>query len=146
MPNSIVQGSARIRTSVKDGRAKARSKMAHRNTAVNAAARSRAAISLKNSVPDSDVRDGFDDWVVGLQFVPDYLHHPVSANRAFPIRRQTGRFCGDFRHLLPGVWSLQAFTLFRDDFWRPVSASKNSVPGGRALSAQLDRVAPAIPT
>src|SRR5258707_734652 len=31
----------------------------------------------KNSVPDSDVRDRFDDWVVGLQFVPDYLHHPV---------------------------------------------------------------------
>jgi hypothetical protein len=29
------------------------------------------------SVPDSDVRDRFDDWVVGLQFVPDYLHHAV---------------------------------------------------------------------
>jgi hypothetical protein len=26
-------------------------------------------------------------------------HHPVSANRAFPIRRQIGRFCGDFRPL-----------------------------------------------
>ena len=24
-------------------------------------------------------------------------HHPVSANRAFPARRQIGRFCGDFR-------------------------------------------------
>ena len=21
--------------------------------------------------------DGFDDWVVGLQFVPECLHHPV---------------------------------------------------------------------
>jgi hypothetical protein len=27
----------------------------------------------KNSVPDSDFRDRFDDWVVGRQFVPDYL-------------------------------------------------------------------------
>src|SRR6202011_2935546 len=54
----------------------------------------------KNSVPDSDVRDRFDDWVVGLQFVPDYLHHPVLANRAFPARRQIGRFCGDFRALI----------------------------------------------
>src|SRR5258708_38826887 len=53
----------------------------------------------KNSVPDSDVRDRFDDWVVGLQFVPDYLHHPVSANRPFPRRRQIGPFCADFRPL-----------------------------------------------
>ena len=57
----------------------------------------------KNSVPDSDVRDGFDDWVVGLQFVPDYLHHPVSANRAFPSRRQIGRFCGHFRPLISRI-------------------------------------------
>ena len=27
--------------------------------------------------------------------------------------------------------SLKAFTHFGDGFWRPVSASKNSVPGGR---------------
>ncbi len=49
-------------------------------------------------------------------------------------------------HLLPGLWSLQAFALFRDDFWRPVSASKDSVPNSRALSAKLDRTALAIPT
>jgi hypothetical protein len=30
---------------------------------------------------------------------------------------------------LPGFWSLRAFTHFGGDFWRPVSASKNSVPG-----------------
>src|SRR5260370_1003945 len=41
----------------------------------------------KNSVPDSDVRDRFDDWVVGLQFVPDYLHHPVSRYRTLPVIR-----------------------------------------------------------
>ena len=43
--------------------------------------------------------DWFDDWVVGLQFEPDHLHHPVSANRTFPIRRQIGPFSGDFRPL-----------------------------------------------
>src|SRR6267378_2364031 len=59
----------------------------------------RSVSASKNSVPDSDVRDGFDDWVVGLQFVPDYLHHPVLVNRRFLRRRQIGRFCGDFRPL-----------------------------------------------
>src|SRR5216683_5509839 len=47
--------------------------------------------------------DRFDDWVVGRQFVPDCLHHLVSANRTFPIRRRIGRFCGDFRPLTCGT-------------------------------------------
>jgi hypothetical protein len=58
----------------------------------------------KNSVPDSDFRDRFDDWVVGRQFVPDYLHQPVLANRAFPAQRQIGRFCGDFRPLISRIF------------------------------------------
>src|SRR5258706_6495244 len=45
------------------------------------------------------VRDRFDDWWVGLQFLRDKLHHPGSANRTFPARRRIGRFCGDFRPL-----------------------------------------------
>jgi hypothetical protein len=57
----------------------------------------------KNSVPDSDFRDWFDDWVVGHQFVPKCLHHPVSANCTFPIRRQIGRFCGISGHLFRGI-------------------------------------------
>src|ERR1700687_2489624 len=61
----------------------------------------------KNSVPDSDVRDGFDDWVVGVQFVPPSLHHPVSANRTFPIRGQIGPFCGDFRLALSRILCLR---------------------------------------
>jgi hypothetical protein len=28
-----------------------------------------------------------------------FRHHPVFVNRRFPARRQTGRFCGDFRPL-----------------------------------------------
>src|SRR5712675_144290 len=52
------------------------------------------------------VRDRFDDWVVGLQFVPDYLHHPVFANRAFPAPREIARFCGISDHSFPGFLSL----------------------------------------
>jgi hypothetical protein len=51
----------------------------------------------KNSVPDSDVRDRFDDWVGGWQFGPFQLHHPVQPNPSFSGRARTGRFCGDFR-------------------------------------------------
>src|SRR5258707_2987095 len=49
-------------------------------------------------------------------------------------------------HSVPGFWSLRAFARLNDDFWRFVSASKNSVPGSRALSAKLDRTAPVIQT
>jgi hypothetical protein len=35
----------------------------------------------KNSVPDSEVRDRFDDWVGGCQFGPFQLHHPVLSNQ-----------------------------------------------------------------
>src|ERR1700687_3912412 len=38
--------------------------------------------------------DRFDDWVVGRQFVPDCLHHPVSANRTFSKRVQIRRIWG----------------------------------------------------
>src|SRR6266404_4139611 len=31
-------------------------------------------------------------------------HHPVLANHAFPMRRQIGRFCGDFRPLISRIW------------------------------------------
>jgi hypothetical protein len=51
----------------------------------------------KISVPDSGVRDRFDDWVGGWQFGPFRLHHPVLQNCGFPDRLKTGRFCGDFR-------------------------------------------------
>jgi hypothetical protein len=82
----------------------------------------------KISVPRSS-GDRFDDWVMGLQFEPSYLHHPVSANRAFPARRQIGRFCGHFRpvdsqilvrsRILVGFFGVLSLHL------------KNSVPGCR---------------
>jgi hypothetical protein len=46
--------------------------------------------------------DRFDDWVVGHQFEPNCLHHPVFENRGFPAGRQKGRSCGDFG--LPISW------------------------------------------
>src|SRR5882724_8763841 len=51
----------------------------------------------KISVPDSDVRDRFDDWVGGWQFGPFRLHHPDLPNRRSLGRLQRGHFCGDFR-------------------------------------------------
>ena len=47
------------------------------------------------------VRDRFDDWVVGLQFVPDYLHHPVSRYRTpRVIRAFVPRTAGFFEFVL----------------------------------------------
>src|SRR6266446_6003714 len=77
------------------------------------------------------------------------LVRPPSSLREPPFPQSTPNRAllrGISGHLLPGLWSPQAFALFRDDFWRPVSASKDSVPNSRALSAKLDRTALAIPT
>ena len=70
--------------------------------------------AAKNSVPGSRFGDWFDDCVGSMQFGPDRLHHPISANRTFPIRRRIGRFCGDFRPLNSRIWSLWAVGAF----WR----------------------------
>jgi hypothetical protein len=52
----------------------------------------------KNSVPDSDVRDRFDDWVGGWQFGPLQPHHPVAPNRVISSQVLIGRLCRHFRH------------------------------------------------
>src|ERR1035437_2181145 len=50
----------------------------------------------------------------GHRFDPCRAHHPVSANRTFPIRRQIGRFCGDFRPLISRIFvSVGAHPLWR---------------------------------
>ena len=68
---------------------------------------------------------------VGDRFAYDCAHHhPALANRTFPLRRQIGRFCRDFRPFNLRILSLQAFVRLNDDFGRSVSASRNSVPGG----------------
>jgi hypothetical protein len=72
------------------------------------------------------------DFAFGNWFVSDCAHHhPVSANRTLPVRRQIGRFCGDFRPLNSRIFVSAGVHAFWRRFLRPVSASKNSVPGGR---------------
>src|SRR5258706_5838924 len=68
----------------------------------------------------------------GDRFVSDCAHHhPVCPNRGNHRRSKRGRFCGDSSCLFLSSRSLPTTTLSRVDSWPPVSASKNSVPGGR---------------
>ena len=84
------------------------------------------------------VRDAVrEDCVGGSQFEPYHLHHPVSANHSFPSRRQIGRFCGDFRPLTSRTLFSAGVRPFRDDFWRPVSASKNPVPNSQGFEREV---------
>src|SRR4029077_4698495 len=62
---------------------------------------------------------------------------------------QTARFRHDVKQgvsagisgqSIPGFWSLGAFAHFGCGFWRPVSASKNSVPGCRPCPQGPDRI------
>jgi hypothetical protein len=46
---------------------------------------------------------------------------------------------GIFAGLIPVFWSLWSVALAQDDFWPPVSACKNSVPGGRISSGKCRR-------
>jgi len=168
----------------------------------------RSVSASKNSVPDSDVRDRFDDWVGGWQFGPFQPHHPVCRDRTptdicafvprnagfssppaslyrspgdensvftrpslhrkipFLTRRsetgsttgwgvvssvpssstiqsfRTGKFqvrlgqavCAGISAIgSTHIWSLRASVVSGGDFSRPVSASKNPVPGGPRL-------------
>src|SRR5258705_11386616 len=53
------------------------------------------------------------------------------------MRHQMGRLCGDFRPLISRILVSPGVRAIWRLFWRPVSASKNSVPGGWALSARI---------
>src|SRR5260370_11705698 len=80
-----------------------------------------AARSLQQKIPFLTrlSETWFDPCVGGSQFGPDRLHHPVSANRAFPARRQVRRFCGDFRPLTSRVFSLCRRSRFSLRFLAP---------------------------
>src|ERR1700676_1856909 len=66
----------------------------------------------------------------GDRFVSDCAHHhPVFPNRGNRLRSKRGRFCGDPVTYFQGFRSLPRLTVSPLDFWSPVSASKNSVPG-----------------
>jgi hypothetical protein len=83
------------------------------------------------SVPDSNVRDRFDDWLGSWQFDPFCLHHPVSPNRGFPGGPKRGRSWGDFRRYYSGLSVSGDGCCLSGRFRPPVSASKNSVPRRR---------------
>ncbi len=68
--------------------------------------------------------------------------HSVGGSRSQGRRPSTAALIG---HLAPGFWSLQAFTFFRHDFLRFVSASKNFVPGGWVLGRRMPRTCTEIP-
>jgi hypothetical protein len=93
--------------------------------------------AAKNSVPGSRFGDWFDDCVGSMQFGPDRLHHPVFPNRGNRRRSKRGRFCGDLAAYFQRSRSLPTITVSRVDFWPPVSASKNSVPGDRISDGNL---------
>ena len=99
-----------------------------------------AGLSLRRKFPfPAQGGDRFDDWVVGHQFEPDYLHHPVSANRAFPTRRQIGRFCGHFRPLISRIFVSAGVYAFWWRFLAPrlcIQKFRSRQPG---LSAKSDR-------
>jgi hypothetical protein len=102
------------------------------------------SLHLKFSFPGLG-GDRFDDWVVGRQFEPNYLHHPVSANRAFPARRQIGRFCGHFRRLNSRI----LVSVGVRAFWRRLLAPCLCIQKFRSrrpwLSAQSERGRSRIP-
>jgi hypothetical protein len=56
------------------------------------------------------------------------IQSPQTAHFRYDAKR--GVSAGISGHSFLGFWSLQAFAHFGDCFWRRVSASKNSVPGG----------------
>ena len=56
----------------------------------------RPVSAVRISVPGGVVGDRFDDWVVGHQFEPNYLHHPVFGNLRRRANTRESRFCGHF--------------------------------------------------
>jgi hypothetical protein len=77
----------------------------------------------------------------GDGFVSDCAHHhPVPPNCRFPDRLKTGRLCGDFRRFRSALSVSGDPCGLSGRFLPPVSASKNSVPRGRVLTANAGRL------
>jgi hypothetical protein len=71
----------------------------------------------------------------GHRFDPCRPHHPVSANRGIRRGWKIGRFCGDLAACFQGSAVSADITVSRGNFWPPVSASKNSVPGDSRIGS-----------
>ena len=70
-----------------------------------------------------------NQWVTGSIPV-------VQPNRVFFCQVQIGRLCRDFRYRFGALSSLREFVVSGGDFGGPVSASKNSVPGGQGSASR----------
>jgi hypothetical protein len=68
--------------------------------------------------------------------VPGSSPGALPPNRGFPGRVKMGRFCGDFRHYRSALSVSGEICGLSGRFEPPVSASKNSVPRGRAATTQ----------
>src|SRR5258708_6754789 len=79
----------------------------------------------------------------GDRFVSDCAHHhPVSANRTFPIRRQIGPFCGDFRPLTSRILVSAGVYPFRWRFLAPCLRIQKFRSRRPALSVKSDCTSP----
>jgi hypothetical protein len=61
--------------------------------------------------------------------LPFLIQSPQTARFRYDAKQ--GVSAGISGHSIPGFWSLRAFAHLNGDFWPFVSASRNSVPGGR---------------
>jgi hypothetical protein len=65
--------------------------------------------------------DWFDDWVMGRQFVPDYLHHPVLEFKPSQAILSIGRQKGPRIGVAPSALYWEILGLFIDgEIGRPV--------------------------
>jgi hypothetical protein len=77
------------------------------------------------------------------QFAHDCAHHhPVSANRTFPIRRQIGPFRGDFRPLTSRILVSAGVYAFRWRFLAPCLRIQKFRSRRPALSVKSDCTSP----
>jgi len=79
----------------------------------------------KISVPDSDVRDRFDDWVRGGSSVPSVSTIQSPRNAGFQAHPQKGRFFGHICGSRSRAWVSADARGLLTRFWLPSLRSKN---------------------
>ena len=79
----------------------------------------------KISVPDSDVRDRFDDWVGGGSSVPSVSTIQSPRNAGFQAHPQKGRFFGHICGSRSRAWVSADARGLLTRFWLPSLRSKN---------------------
>ena len=76
--------------------------------------------------------DRFDDWLVGHQFEPNYLHHPVFRNHRSRLGVKIARFYGLFLSFHSGFfWSPWVITVSSVDFGLLSPREETPFPAGQ---------------